>query len=264
MEKQELEKLIADKPPDVKSKAVLLWNGMTQCISAYQKEPTHARRKDWQSSEAALEEYVSSIGGGSRIAERIFTSIPAVVEYLHGQGWKISTRTGYNHNKKGLIRSRKDGKYYLTDVDNYAQSGVLQRLDGTRNESLDLDTDRKKRADADNAEAVARINKIKADAAEGRYIERHEFERALAQRAALFKSDIEAFIRGTAEEMVSLASGDPGKVPDLIEHMLDQFERCLGRYAEDREFSVPNLPLITNIKIHEENEGEGETINQDD
>lgn len=254
MEKQELEKLIADKPPDVKSKAVLLWNGMTQCIGAYQKEPTHARRKDWQSSETALAEFVATIGGGSGVAERTFSSIPAVVDYLHGQGWKISTRTGYNHNKKGLIRPRKDGKYYLSDVNNYAQSGSLQRLDGARIESFDLDTERKKRADADNAEAVARINTKKAEAIEGRYIERYEFERALAQRTAMFKSDIESFIRGTSEERVSLVAGDPGKVPDLIDHDLDQFERCLGRYAEDREFKVPTPPVVSDI----DNQNEGD------
>jgi len=258
MDKESFEKLITDKPLDVKQKAVLLWNGMTQGANAYKQDPTSARLKDWRSAETALEEFTSIIGGGSSQTEKALTSIPAVVKYLRSQGWKISTRTGYNHKEGGLIRPRKDGKYYLSDVNNYAQSGALQRLDGVRGESLDLDTDRKKRADADNAEAIARINKKKAEAIEGRYIERYEFERALAQRSALFKSDIEAFIRGTSEEMVALVGGDPGKVPDLIEHTLDQFERCLGRYAEDREFSIPILPAAATIETHKENEGEQE------
>jgi len=258
MDKDSFERLIADKPLDVKQKAVLLWNGMTQGANAYKQESTSARLRDWRSAEAALEEFVSSIGGGYSQTEKTFPSIPAVVEYLRSQGWKISTRTGYNHRGKGLVRPRKDGKYYLSDVNNYAQSGALQRLDGARNESFDLDTERKKRADADNAEAVARINKKKADAIEGRYIERYEFERALAQRASLFKSDIEAFIRGKAEEMLAAAGGDPGKVPDFIEDMLDRFERCLGRYAEAREFSLPSPSAATNIETHEENKGEKE------
>lgn len=275
MNKETFETLISDKPLEVKQKAELLWNGMTQGANAYKNEPTAARLKDWRSAEAALEEFIASIGGGSSQTETTFPSIPAVVEYLHAQGWKISTRTGYNHNKKGLIRPRKDGKYYLSDVNNYAQSGALQRLDGARAESFDLDTERKKRADADNAEAIARINKKKAEAIEGRYIERYEFERALAQRAALFKSDIEAFIRGTSEERVGLVGGDAGKVPDLIEYDLDQFERCLGRYSETiwdedsesyqgREFSVPASLAPVNIETHEESEEEMEVAKDDD
>lgn len=241
IEKEAFEKLIADKPTEIMAKGVLLFNGTSQAAIAYRSEPTSSRLRDLRASETALEEFIESVTKGSLANDRTFPSIPSVVEYLREQGWKISTRTGYNHRDKQILLPRKDGKYYQTDVDNYARSGLLQRLDGTKEESTDADLERKKRADADTAEYVARINKIKAEAIEGKYIERFDYERALSQRAALFKSDIEAFIRGTAEEMVSLVAGDPDKTPDLIEHMLDQFEKCLGRYAEDREFVVPSF-----------------------
>lgn len=242
MEKADLEKLIADKPPDIKAKAVLLWNGMSQGVNAYQKESTSARLKDWQAAEAALEEFVASIIGPP-VTERTFSSIVAVVDYLHANGWKISTRTGYNHFHKKLLLPRNDGKYYQSDVEKYASSGILPRLDGNQPDAPNKDLERKSKADADAAEYDARIKRIKAEAAEGRYIEKSVFERDLASRAAIFRNDLENFFRSHAGDIIHLVDGDEARTPELIEYLLAQGELWMNRYAEDREWTVPERAM---------------------
>jgi hypothetical protein len=166
MDKDSFEKLIQDQPPDVKANGSLLFNGVLQGKLAYQTEPIASKLKDWKASEDALNEFINSITS-TPINEKTFNGIPAVVEYLHSQGWKISMQTGYNHRDKKLLSVRKDGKYYQSDVDRYASSGALQRLDGIKQEVSDADSDRKRKAEADSAEFDARMKRVRAEAIEG-------------------------------------------------------------------------------------------------
>lgn len=270
MDSASFEKLIRDQPPDIKAKGILLFNGVLKGKTAYQAEPIVAKLKDWRASESALDEFIASLNVGLT-NEKTFTGIPAVVEYLHSQGWKISLRTGYNHRDKRILLPRKDGKYYQSDIDRYAQTGVLPRLDGIKQEIIDSEIERKKRADADISEYEARIKRIKAEAIEGKYVERQFFEDALAKRAAVFKSDIENFIRVQAEKIIKLVEGNPIKTPELIEHYLDVAADWLNRYASDKEIKamVPAVTSAVPLDIavddpDDENEHPEDTDNGDD
>lgn len=68
---------------------------------------------------------------------------------------------------------------------------------------------------------------IKEDA----FIEKVRFERALAQRAMIIKSDLTTLAHSGAIEICSMVGGDDSRIPDLIEHLLDKFENLLGRYS---------------------------------
>lgn len=235
--KEALEKVLEGKPNEVKSKIVLLYNGMAQSAKAYQDDPTATNLRNWRASETELDNFLVQVSP----KEPSFPNVLAVVQYLQDQGWKIAQRTGYNHNDQGLLRPRSDGRFYRTDVDAYASS-ILQRVDGS--EPTDSDLERKRKADADTAEIITRIKRIQAEALEGKYIERDAFERALAQRAALFKNDLEALARGKCTDIISKVSGDRDKAPDLIEYLLNEFELCLSRYAANIEFSAPDIGLV--------------------
>ena len=165
MDKASFEKLIADQPQEVKAKGVTLFNGVLVGMTTYGKEKTALSLKNWQASEAALAEFINSLNA-KPVNEKTFNSISAVVNYLKVQGWKISLRTGYNHRDQKKILPRSDGKYYQSDVDRYANSGEIQRLDGIKPEVSDNDLERKKKAEADSAEYDARIKRIRAEAIE--------------------------------------------------------------------------------------------------
>ena len=77
------------------------------------------------------------------------------------------------------------------------------------------------------------FRKFDFDVKQRLYVDKSIMETVLAQRAAIFKSDIENFIRSHASEMVHLAEGDDLKIPDVIAFWLEKSELWLGRYADD-------------------------------
>ena len=258
MDKESFEKIIKDQPPEIKAKGVYLYNGVTTTANAYKEKPTSATLRDWQESEAALKKYIESITEPQNSHEQTFPSIPAVVDYLHAQGWKISTRTGYNHRDKKILMPRKDGKYYLSDIENYVRTGILSRLDGTKQESADHDLERKKKADADAAEYDARIKKIKAEAIEGKYVFREDMEEELAVQTSAFRNAIHTFIHAQAEDIVSFLSADVSRIPDLIEFLMARSDAHFFRYAEDWEEHGPLIPLGRDADSEDDNTDDDE------
>jgi hypothetical protein len=261
MDKAKHEQLLKVADADAQIKLRILYNAVASGIREYGADSKAANLNNWRSAEKELDKYIGKLREKHFQGERTFPNIPAVIRYLEEQGWKISQATLYNHRKAGKLKPNSTGQFPLSVVERYIIEANLHRIDGSvaQDEASGVDIDRKRRAEAEISEYDARIKKIKAETAEGKYIERYEYERSLAQRAALLKSDIDAFIRGTADEMIRLVDGDPEKTPDLIEHMLNQFQRCLGRYAEEREFAVPSASSASSAKTVEgDNEGEDE------
>ena len=242
MDKVSFETLIAELSPEVKAKGIALYNGVLAGLSEYNKEKTAANLKNWQASETAFDEFINSISS-TPTNEKTFKGVPAVVEYLHSQGWKISLRTGYNHRDKKILLPRKDGKYYQSDIDRYAASGELQRIDGSKPELSDADSDRKRKAEADSAEFDARIKRIKAEAIEGRYVDREIFEDELSAQALAFRNSIQTYIHAQAEEIVSYVGGDTSRIPDLIEFMLTRADEHFVKCAEQMELTGPLVDI---------------------
>lgn len=255
MDKVSFETLIAELSPEVKAKGIALYNGVLAGMSAYNNEKTASNLRNWQASEAALNEFINTITS-TPTNEKTFKGVPAVVEYLHSQGWKISLRTGYNHRDKKILLPRKDGKYYQSDIDRYAASGELQRIDGSKPELSDADSDRKRKAEADSAEFDARIKRIKAEAIEGRYVDREIFEDELSAQALAFRNSIVTFINSMAEEIVSYVGGDTSRIPDLIEFMLTRADEHFVKCAEQMELTGPlvDIDKISETDTDDDNE----------
>ncbi|MEN6623624.1 MAG: hypothetical protein ABFD50_19020 [Smithella sp.] len=170
--------------------------------------------------------------------EETFSNVLAVAGYLKDNGWKIGKSLVYQHKKLGMIRPREDGLFYLSDIKKYIN---IARLENIKGSTVSIDDVQKRRNEAETRkmEAQAHHWEIKTKVAEGLYVPRDSFERELAQRAMVFKSDMEAFCRSKAAEIVSKVGGDNERIPDLIEFMLDASAKWLNRYAADREFKVP-------------------------
>ena len=174
--------------------------------------------------------------------EKTFRNLKQVSVYLRGKGYKTSKTQIYEHGKARKIRPRDDGKYYLLDVEQYAADYLKSK--NTPPQSSDVTQRRRNEAEAKKLEAQAKHWQIKAKVAEGAYVEKEAFEKALTYRSLLFKQDLEHFARAQAPEICRLVNGDENRIPDLIEYLLNQFALFLNRYAEDREFIVP-APMNT-------------------
>lgn len=177
-----------------------------------------------------------------------FKNLLEVVDFLNSAGWKVSKSAVYRHRSQGKIGPQPDGSFAVADVERYARDW-LKRVDGSGGPSNveSVEQRDKKQAETRKVSAQAEHWEIKTKILRGEYVERVAFERGLARRAAVFKSDIENFIRNNAGEMIVLVGGDATRAPDVIEFWLDAAEKWLARYAEDKEFELPPAVDVTRL-----------------
>jgi hypothetical protein len=162
-------------------------------------------------------------------------NVLAVVEYLKSRGWKIKKSTAYQHVKDKSLQRQANGTFSINDVENYAVR-CLKRLDGaSAKKSIDDMHTRKFIADVAAAEYEARIKKKKAEAIEGKYVDREIFEDELATQALAFRNALHTFIHSQAEEIVNFVGGDISKIPDLIELLIVRADHHFYKEAEKLE-----------------------------
>lgn len=238
---EKVRKLITIVDQQDKIKLTILNNAVIKCIKDYQTESSSARLTDWQRAESALEACVTELWSKHYTDDASLPNALAVVDHLSAKGWKVKKSSIYNHRKEGKLRPQPDGSFKLADVDRYAET-YLRRKDGGQSDKLDklqqqrLDAEiRKTRAQADHWE-------MKAKSFSGAYVPKDLFEKEMAKRLAVFRNDLETFASSEAGEIATAVAGDPGRIPDLIAHLMDRFEVFLARYAEEREFKVPLPP----------------------
>lgn len=190
--------------------------------------------------------------------ELIFKNILEVTSYLKTGGWKIQKSTAYRHAQEGKIRPEADGTFTEQTALKYARR-FLRRTDGTPargGEASRHDLEGRKLA------AQARIAEIKAELLEGNYVEKEEFERALAKRALMFRNDLEVFCTTAAPGIINFVKGDPHLIPDLIQYMLDKVNVFLGRYA-DPDGVAPLPPVDIQGQIEPESDDDEEALDDE-
>ena len=176
---------------------------------------------------------------GRHASETTLQSVADVHKYLKAHAWKISKTQLYEHVERKFIKRSDDGPFSIAAVDKYALR-YLKRADGSKPSKALADIQEKKyEADVRQSVASAEMKEIKISILKGEYVRRDAFEQALAERAMLFKYDIETFCRAKAHTIVDLVGGDKEKIPDLIEYLLEETANWLNRYSEDREFEIP-------------------------
>lgn len=167
-----------------------------------------------------------------------FNNLLEVVKFLQGEGFKISRSGIYKHSSEGKIVAGEDGKYSREKVLKYAESW-LKRLDGSRKkDELRGLQKRKLIAETDRIQAVAKRERKKLEILTGQYISMVQHEKELADRAILFKSDLENFARGRAHDLVVLVGGSEERTPELIEFLLEAFDDFLDRYSRKAVFTL--------------------------
>jgi hypothetical protein len=176
----------------------------------------------------------------------------AVVADLKAEGWKVGKSSVFAHAKQGKLRSREDGAFHEKDVKKYART-FLKRLDPSTMQPAAIEKlqNRKVAAETKKLEAQASHWQLRAEIESGRFVPREAFEMALAQRASLFKNDIEYFCRESAPQIIHFVNGDISKVSDFIEYLLNKTADWLSCYSEDKEWEVPPGAFVTTSEDHE-------------
>lgn len=237
MTKEDLEKLIADKPPEVKAKAILLFNGYVQARSNYQKEPSTANRKTWEDVEAALNEYVSAISPA--VTGDTLPNIAAVLQYLQGEGWKETKTSLYRRQKEGKILPRPDGTYAKKDVDKYARTFLKQIATGKRlSENTDELQRKKLEQELKNLILKNERENFNYEKDRGLYIPKDQMEIELATRAGILVAGLKHWVQTRSADWIAAVSGDAKKVGELINMMSNDVDEHINQYAGSKEYEV--------------------------
>jgi hypothetical protein len=182
-------------------------------------------------------------------SKNIIFSVADVHRYLKAYAWKISKTQLYEHVEQKKLKREDDGNFSIPIIDKYALK-YLRRADGSKPSKALADIQaRKYEADVRQSMASAEIKEIKISVLKGEYVRKDAFELALAERAMLFKQDIETFCRSKAAEIVNLIGGDKEKIPDLIDYLLNETANWLDCYSRDREFILP-MPALSGSEDH--------------
>ena len=242
LDQEKFEKLVALADQQEQITLKVLYNAVVNSINILNADSSAVNVKDWEVTKNSYEEYSGTLWKkymDKAEALPALRSIQAVVEYAKTLGYKLKRATAYKHQKENRFRPDKDGLYPIAVIDKYL--ATLRKLDGTTGAKLDRAQAGRAQWEEKKTQAQAEHWALRTKILAGEYVEKGEFERALAQRAAVFKNDLESFIRGQAAGIINLVGGTPDKTPDLIEFMLDRIAEWLNRYADEREFTVPAL-----------------------
>jgi hypothetical protein len=237
MTKDELEKLIEDKPPEVRAKAVLLFNGYARAMAAYQAESSTSNLRTWKSAEEALTEYAASIGYGETKEE--LNNISVVLAYLVNSGWKCTKTSLYRHQQQGKIKPDADGKYSKRIVDKYARTFLKQTATGKRVVEETDDLQRKKLI-KENARLDLTIEReqFNLDKDRGLYVPREQMEIELATRAGILVAGLKHWVQSKAADWIAAVGGDNKRVGELINIMNRDVDEHINIYASAKEYEV--------------------------
>lgn len=172
---------------------------------------------------------------------KAFKNVKAVLEYLQDQGFQVTKSTVYRHAKDGKLVASADGTFSESAVTGYAATFLARPADADGDGGVEDVAVEKAKADARRSKAMAKLAEERARRESGRYVPKEDFDRALAQRAMLFKMDLKNFAHAGAPEICAVVDGDHTLVPDLILLLLRKFEDFLDRYAQPGvEWEVPD------------------------
>lgn len=228
---------LADEADQVKLK--VLYNAVIKGVNEYNKNSSQIKLKNWKSAEKELDAYIDVLWAKYIDHERTFPNLLSVIDYLKINKWKIAKSRAYEHHKEGKIKQQENGTFRLSDVEKYAATYLTMSNGKTAASVLEKYAAEKAQVELEKEKAKLEQIQHKNKMAAGLFVPRAAFEQELAKRAAVFKSDVENFIRGGAEKTIALVAGDPAKAPALIEHQLDAAADWLNRYSGDKEFKVP-------------------------
>lgn len=236
MTKAEIERLIDDKPQEVKAKAILLYNGYTRAMAAYRDDASAVNLRNWRAAEEALTEYIASIGHAE---QDTLDNIAAVLLYLQEAGWKITKTSLYRHQKEGKIIPASDGKYSKRVVDKYARTFLKQAATGKRVvEETDELQRRKLQKEIARLELSVEREKFNLERDRGLYVPREQMDIELAMRAGVLMAGLKHWIQRRASDWIAAVSGDEKRVGELIAMMNNDLEEHIHQYAANKEYEV--------------------------
>lgn len=186
--------------------------------------------KEYQKEDAAYTKLIRNYEESFGIDR--FESISEVYEYLIDCGYKVASRTLYDHKKKGYLTG-SNGKYSLAEVEEYASKYLnKENLNADSFDGLSL-VDKKNLAEIELKNLRAEREQIAIDEARGRLISREVVDREFASRIEVIKR----LLQEQEESLpVLLAGKSETEIRDIIagsyKYIMESYSRELFQVQE--------------------------------
>lgn len=181
--------------------------------------------KEYQKEDAAYTKLLRSYEESFGIDK--FESISEVYEYLIDCGYKVASRTLYDHKQKGYLTG-SNGKYSLAEVEDYASKYLnKETINADDFDGLSL-VDKKNLAEIELKNLRAEREQIAIDEARGRLISRDIVDREFASRIEVIKR----LLQEQEESLpVLLAGKSESEIRDIIagsyKYIMESYSREL-------------------------------------
>lgn len=225
-----------------KMELVMLNNALVAATNNSKKDPSPGNVKEWRKLKADMMDLLDILESKYEISNSdtvIFRTKKSVLEYLLGNGWKISQSQFYDHCKIGLLRPAKGGGYPLKAVVKYAELHVKRADTGEKEAEWETKIREEKLTISLDRERVGlEREQFDLDARRGKYIPRAEFELAIVSRAVAFMAHLNHTVQESVPSWIDLVGGDQGKAPQLVEAISRKIEQRMGDFAAEDEIEV--------------------------
>lgn len=237
MDKAVFEKLVEGQPDEIRKRGILLFNGVVNSAIEYQKAPTAANLRNWETAQAAFDKFKAQMENGEN--PESCATVADVLAYLEASGWKVTKTSLYRHQAEGKITPAADGTYRQKDVDKYARTWLKQKSTGKRISEKTDELQRKKlELELQNLEIERRRKSFALDRDLDKYIPREQMDIELATRAGVLQAGLRHWVQSRAAEWIRAVAGDMKKVGDLINLMNHDLDEHINHYAAPVEFQV--------------------------
>ena len=153
---------------------------------------------------------------------------PSHISQLKTAG-KIPREFLQNKKSGGRMRTRIHtdfADFYLQNREEPRKSGPVP-APGSANYAIE-------KQKAELSKLILQSQRLKLDLEEKQslLVPKNEFENTLAERARIFRQDLETMARTNAADIVNIAEGKPEMVPNVIDFMLKMIYKFLERYSK--------------------------------
>jgi len=166
-----------------------------------------------------------------------FKNIVAVFPWLEAQGYKVTLKTLYNHEKKGWIKPDEDGSYALNQVKKYAEKRLKFK-------SAVLSRKREEKVSEKENEDL-RLTKVRADAEEfklakerGQYIAQADVDLQFTAKAIALYSEIMGAFEAGIMDVVEIAGGEEKNAGLVLGYLKDILDGAMNEYASGKVYEI--------------------------
>lgn len=235
MTKDDLEKLLTDKPGEVKARGAVLFNAVGATMQAYNVDRSVANLRNMEAAKEAFDKFVAEIGGG--VTTDDFDNLHAVLKYLKDSGWQASRQSIYRHHDQGKILPSADGKYTLRAVEKYAKTFLKQISTGKRVQKNTDDLQRQKlEQELKNLKLKNEREKFNFEKDLGLYVPRSQMDIEVASYIAVLVSGYKNLITSRAADWIAIVGGDHKKTGELITQAINDVDELTTAIARASEY----------------------------